>query len=174
MFKKITVLFAMIATTSIAQAEGTYAGGAVNYLNINDANDAGFSIEGFVGMSLAEALRGEFALSADQAEFGSKKVRMVDIFANLYYDFKLESKVNPYVLGGIGYGSAATGDWFSSSSRDGNLLGQVGAGIAFPVSKQVMLDFKYRYQFSSDYYLPNTRTFQLTGHSLGLGFRYSF
>jgi opacity protein-like surface antigen len=174
MLKKTAIIIILAALSTVARAGGPYAGAGVNYLNISDAKNAGFSVEAFGGTSFGNALRGELALSLDQAKFRDKNVRMADIFANLYFDFKADSKINPYVLAGIGYGNAATGSFFGSSSRQGKALGQVGAGLGIPVSENVMLDFKYRYQFSGDYKLPNTGSFQLNGHSLGLGFRYLF
>ena len=174
MFNKFTLVVIVIAAASFARAEGAYLGAGVNYINISDAKDAGFSVEALGGMALAKTLRGELAISFDRADFRSSTVKMFDVFANLYYDFKPGNKINPYVLGGIGFGSASTGNIFGSSSRDSNFLGQLGAGIAVTLSEQVMLDLKYRYQVSEDYRLPSTGSFKLNGHSLGLGFRYLF
>lgn len=173
MLRKTALILFVIAAASMVHAEGGYVGSAINYTNLKDADDGGLSVEVLGGMQLGKAMRGELALAFDREDFGNEKVRIWTAFANAYYDFKLESKLNPYILGGLGYGSASTGDIFSSSSRSGGFLGQVGAGIAFPLSEQLLLDLKYRYQMSDDYTLKG-KSFKLTAHQIGVGFRYLF
>lgn len=174
MFQKLTLIIVVIFAAAMVQAEGVYVGGGVNYTSINDAQDSGLSIEALGGMALGKVLRGELSVSYDREDIGTQDVTIWEFFGNLYYDFRLESKIRPYVLGGVGYGNVSSGSLFGSSSRDGAFLGQVGGGLALPLGEKMLLDIKYRYQFSQDYKLSNTSSFQLTAHQVGVGVRYMF
>lgn len=173
MLKNTVIMLVVIATCCAVQAAEPYIGGGINYTKLKDARDGGVSIEALGGAKLGDALRGEVALSYNREDIRRTKVKIWELFANAYYDFQIDSKVTPYVLAGVGFGNASTGSLFGSSSRDGGLLGQVGGGLAVPVSEQVFLDFKYRYQFSQDYQLYGA-SFRLTAHQIGVGMRYMF
>lgn len=170
---KMIIVFSVVAACFMAQGAEPYFGGAVNYTKLKNARDGGISIEALGGAKLGEAFRGELALSYNREDILTNELKIWRLFANAYYDFEIESKVIPYVLGGIGYGNVSTGSIFGSSTRDGGLLGQLGAGLALPVSEQVVIDFKYRYQFSQDYQLYGA-SFRLTAHQIGVGMRYMF
>lgn len=174
MFKKTLLVFGVIAACSFVQAAAPYVGGAVNYTTLKDARDGGLSVEGQVGTAIGDALRGEMALGYNREDLRGSTIKIWELFANIYYDFNRDQKISPYVLAGLGYGSAGKGNIFGSSSRDGALLSQVGAGVAFPLNEKLLLDLKYRYQMSQDYHLSGTSSFKLTAHQIGLGIRYMF
>ena len=167
MFRKIlATCFALTATALVAQAADPYVGFAINYSQLQDADDGGISYEGAVGLGIGKALRAEAALGYDTAEVGNSDIDLWSLFANLYYDFKLDGRWTPYVVGGLGYSTVKIGE----GSSDGSVAGQLGAGVGFSILENLVLDLRYRYAFSQEY----LDTFNINANQLGIGLRFNF
>lgn len=157
---------ALGAFSSAAQAQTSriyFAG----YLGLNDLNnldfsestapatgalklDHGTSFAGALGIRLSRQLRleGEYSFtSSDMASMEINGVGNFDttgelqskiIFANLYYDFDLPWKIQPFVGGGIGYG------WHSAEINDASALLSNASGDSDGFMYNIGGGFKYR------------------------------
>jgi opacity protein-like surface antigen len=129
----------------------------------------------------------------------SGKTTVYSLMANGYVDIPVGSGVELYAMAGVGvaqvnnelainldeysYGSlTSSGQIGTHDSHETTLAYQLGAGIAIPVSKGVMLDAKYRYFATSDFTLntgvsyigdfyPTSLTTNISSHSVLLGLR---
>lgn len=99
---------------------------------------------------------------------------------NLIYNVPLHAPVTPYAGVGVGYG-AARYQMVGASETQGNFLWQVKAGVTYPVTKEVTLDFGYRYMETPDFKstgsadgISATLKAQTNLHILSVGARMSF
>lgn len=167
MFKTFLVTcIALTATALVSQAADPYLGLAVNYSQIEDADDGGVALEGAFGLGVGKALRAEAALGYDTAETGNLDIDLWSLFANLYYDFNMDGRFTPYVLGGLGYNTVK----IESSRSDGSFAGQLGAGVGFSILDSLIIDLRYRYVMSEEY----LDSFSINTHQVGLGLRFTF
>lgn len=167
MFRTILVTcIALTATALVAQAADPYVGLAINYSQLEDADDGGISYEGAFGLGIGKALRAEAALGYDTAESGNLDIDLWSLFANLYYDFNMDGRFTPYVVGGLGYSTVKV----ENSTSEGSFAGQLGAGVGFNILDSLILDLRYRYVMSEEY----LDTFSINAHQVGLGLRFTF
>lgn len=167
MFRKTVITLVALTTTALlAQAADPYVGVGVNYSRIDDADDGGVSYEGVFGLGIGESLRAEAALGYDGAEVDNLDVDLWSLFANLYYDFKMDGALTPYVLAGLGYSNVKVEDF----SSEGSVSGQLGAGVGFNLGESWVVDLRYRYVISEEY----LDSFNINTHQVGLGLRYHF
>lgn len=167
MFRIILVTcIALTATALVVQAADPYIGLAVNYSQLEDADDGGVAVEGAFGLGIGKALRAEAALGYDTAEVGNLDVDLWSLFANLYYDFNMDGRFTPYVVGGLGYSTVKVEDF----SSEGSFAGQLGAGVGFNLLESLVIDLRYRYIMSEEY----LNSFNFNAHQVGLGLRYHF
>lgn len=127
-------------------------------------------------------------------------VSVMSLLANGYYDFQLGSRFELYATAGAGVAQISlhdvnqTGNWnangngylfvpFTNPGYTGNettLAWQVGAGIAAPISDNIMLDLRYRYFATTDCTLSdygwdtNSSNINVSSHSVLLGLRVDF
>jgi len=107
--------------------------------------------------------------------------------ANIYYDFKTEGKLSPYVGLGLGYGRIKNTnlDWMTGATQNNTLdafVWQAGAGLSYALSESLALDFGYRYiDFGSKTIdgttsssPPTTFKIQRAGSEFSFGFRFNF
>lgn len=99
---------------------------------------------------------------------------------NGYYDFKLKV-IEPYITAGIGIANNTYGYFTNAESSyyytftDGPcqaMTYQIGAGVAIPIQKDMMLDVRYRHFATSDFkiqYSPQTHS--LSTNSVLVGVR---
>lgn len=173
-----------------------------NATNHSWKNDSGYAIGGavgynFAGMGLpvrAEAeylYHDQFKYSATNSTTGafSSKIDIHTVFANFYYDIKTSTAFTPYVGAGLGVAwinqkVASTFTGWTPTSHDGNydttnFAWNVGAGVGYSVTDNVVLDLGYRYTSFGDAKKVDNgrisfRAKDLSGHSALLGLRYQF
>ena len=173
-----------------------------NATNHNWKNESGYAVGGafgynFAGMGVpvrAEAeylYHNQFKYSATNSTTGtfSSKIDIHTVFANFYYDIKTSTAFTPYVGAGLGVAwvnqkvASTFGGW-TPTAHDGNydttnFAWNVGAGVGYSVTDNVILDLGYRYTNYGDSKKVSVGTTQfrakdLTGHSALLGLRYQF
>lgn len=128
----------------------------------------GYNFGGALGIRLTNQLRLEGEYSYNKADVSSIDINGLGsfdiggefkskvIFANLYYDFDLPWKVQPFVGGGLGYGWHAgeitdgSGNTLSVSSDDAALMWNVGGGLKYRTREDMAFTAGYRYVDSFD------------------------
>lgn len=92
----------------------------------------------------------DLKISGNRASYSNgNKLRRLSAMANVWFDIPV-GKIAPYVGGGMGIqGSEIAGE------GKANFAWQLGAGVAIPVSKSVMLSADYRYRQQGGYSLKD-------------------
>lgn len=152
----------------------------------------GFGVSLVTGVEFADGIRLEAELNYKNTDMdkvtvgglGSGKVNCnaytLGALANAYFDFKNSTPVTPYLTGGLGFANIHVGEatnfagtkvW--NSDDDMVFAYQLGAGVGFNVTKQVVLDLGYRYYATSD---PQFELIKgdFATHNANLGIRYKF
>ena len=106
------------------------------------------------------------------------------LMVNGFFDLHNDSRVTPYLGGGIGFASLHLSDTFTQASLpiygagDATVFAyQAGAGVAIALNQRVSLDIGYRYfgtgrgDFDSDL---STTSMKFESHNAALGVRYKF
>lgn len=187
------------ATAASAQVSRLYFAG---YLGLNSINDVSFShsspdtagnlkfskgtsFAGALGVRLTRNLRLEGEYSYTKSDLSSMNIAGVTgdaggefarkaVFANLYYDFDLPWRIQPFVGGGLGYGwhSGEIVDGSSSltsaSASDSALMWNVGAGIKYRPRDDMAFTAGYRFVDSMDLDFGNYKT-EYDAHEFRLG-----
>lgn len=107
------------------------------------------------------------------------------LLANIWYDIPLESKISPYIGGGLGAARVNAKVQFAGTSgyKDGdtNFAYQLGLGFTYPVGNKLNLDIGYRYKAvpSLDFGDRTSPTViykdgTLSSHNLQVGLLYDF
>jgi opacity protein-like surface antigen len=135
-------------------------GGITNTLG----TDAGFVVGGTVGKEFMPGWRGEIEVSywevgpdswTNSGFVGTGlngHVSSVNVLANVWYDFNLDTFVDPYIGGGIGIGfvdgnlSTTNGVGLQFDGDDAGLAYQLGTGLKIGLSPMMDLDIGYRYR----------------------------
>lgn len=171
------------ATGKWKDESGYTVGGAVGY------NFAGFGVP--VRAEAEYLYHDQFKYSATNSTTGafSSKIDIHTVFANFYYDFKTGTAFTPYVGAGLGVAwinqkVASTFTGWTGSTSDGsydttNFAWNVGAGVGYSLTDNVILDLGYRYtNFGDAKKVDNGRiSFRakdLNSHEALLGLRYQF
>jgi outer membrane immunogenic protein len=157
------------------------AGGALGY---------NFAGTGFPVRAEAEYLyHDQFKYSANNSTTGtfSSKINVHTLFANAYYDIKTGTAFTPYVGAGLGVAwirqkassSFVGGVIDDDSYNTTNLAWNLGAGIGYALTENVVLDLGYRYTSFGDAKdvqsgSLNFRAKELKSHEALLGVRYQF
>jgi opacity protein-like surface antigen len=126
--------------------------------------DAGFVVGGTVGKEFMPGWRGEIEVSywevgpdswTNSGFVGTGlngHVSSVNVLANVWYDFNLDTFVDPYIGGGIGIGfvdgnlSTTNGVGLQFDGDDAGLAYQLGTGLKIGLSPMMDLDIGYRYR----------------------------
>lgn len=170
------------AAPSYAQTSRIYLAG---YLGLNTYNDQEFtesstassgdleldnatSFAGAIGLRLSRSMRMEGELSYTNAEFktidlagsgtfnNGGELKSTFAFLNLYYDFDVPWKVQPFIGGGIGYGWHSgeivdgTGSLPNASTDSSALAWNVGGGVKYRPRTDFAFTGSYRYVDSMD------------------------
>jgi opacity protein-like surface antigen len=180
-----------LATLTISATAGSpYLGlsGGLTLLNDSDITgpsgspelsyDAGYNIEGAFGYTFG-TWRAEVALGWLENDMDQAFSMPVDgsisawtAMLNGYYDINTDSAFTPFVLAGIGF-IGAEGE-ISGNKEDDTVPGmQLGAGIGYAVSSNVVIDLKYKYFFAQDLNFDGTDV-SLGGNLIQIGTRYNF
>ena len=171
--KHIIIAVITFATVS-ASVAAPYVGLNLNWTKVSDANDASFAPEIAIGGKLG-MIRAEGAFTYQKDDFGSIDLKTSTIFGNVYFDFgNEESKLTPYLLGGVGYSSVKAEETVTGiEADDSGVLGQFGGGAALSVGKNGAVDFRYKYQFGKEYEFLG-ESYRPSAHVLSVGYRHSF
>lgn len=117
----------------------------------------------------------------------SADIKVQTLMLNAYYDFRNSTKFIPYVGAGLGLAfigidgeitDVNTGNSLEDTDSQTSMAWQVGAGVAYPITGNLLADLGYRYvnlgeaEFNADF---NTNfDTDLSGHEFVLGLRYNF
>lgn len=177
-----------------------------NATNQSWSSKSGYTIGGAIGYNFAGAgvpVRAEaeylyhdqFKYSANNATSGgatgsfTSKIDIHTLFANVYYDFKTGTAFTPYVGAGLGIAwinqkVASTFQGWTAGTSDGSydatsFAWNLGAGVGYSLTDNIILDLGYRYtNFGDAKKVDNGRiSFQakdLQAHEALLGLRYQF
>ena len=173
------------------------------------SNESGYAIGGAIGYNFADMglpvraeaeymYHSEFKYSASNSTGTnagpgtgafSSKIDIHTVFANFYYDIKTGTAFTPYVGAGLGVAwinqkVASTFQGWTVGSNDGdydttNFAWNVGAGVGYSLTDNIIIDLGYRYtSFGDAKKVDNGRiAFQakdLDAHEALLGLRYQF
>ena len=183
------VVLSLGLLTTPAHADNLYISGNVgwalsNDLNIKDSNGSttakqslktGINIEGALGSRFDNfRLEGEVAYNPRDIDGVAKSnVHIASFLANGYYDFTTEG-IQPYLSAGIGLGWQTNDIIVAGKTYSGRLVKlayQLGAGVAVPISKSVLIDARYRYFGMPSITEGNALTYTPTSNSFLLGLR---
>jgi opacity protein-like surface antigen len=154
--------------------------------NENFVMDSGISLLGAVGCDYGsyrlEAELGYQTNDVNRLTYGSNSavdfegsVSVVSLLANGYVDLA-SSGVEPYVTAGVGVAQVSFNEVRpvafgpAVDTNETTLAYQFGAGVAFPMGGNVMLDARYRYFATGDFW-DNT---SIASNSALLGLRIGF
>jgi len=182
-------------------ASGHIGGALANDADVSNADIVGISadVQMDMGLGLGIALGYTFGDTRFEGEFSYQKndvdsvsvsgigsaplsgdVTSLAFLINGYYDFKDGGPVSSFLTVGIGMANVEVdnlnilGSGLANFSDDDTVLAyQVGAGIGFTLTKEIILDLKYRYFATLD---PNfgDYKFEYSSHNVSLGVRVSF
>ena len=173
---------AAIAYESHAQTSRVYLAG---YLGLNTFNDQKFTetssarsgdleidnatrFAGALGIRLSRNLRVEGEISYRNGEINTMDISGVGTFAgggelkstmgmlNLYYDFDVPWRVQPYIGAGVGFAwhngeiTDSSGLLSSSSTDDSGLVWNVGGGLKYRPRTDLAFTGSYRYLDAAD------------------------
>ena len=154
-------------------AYGVKSGAVRTELELNIKQDAEKKISG----SWSEG-EGDDAVSG--VETTKLSVENNSVMINAYYDINTGTKLTPYVGAGIGMAhlkATAKYDDGKDSKSKNNFAWQVGAGVAYALTDNVVLDAGYRYTDAGDVKISDgesTNKYEAQSHEFLLGARYSF
>lgn len=155
-------------TRTIESEEGLGLGFAVGYAFGNtrvegeyayQQNDLEKETASVLGFSFSEEISGETSSNT--------------FLFNVYYDFKNTSSFTPFLSAGIGVSNVEVEILDESSKDDTVFAYQLGAGLAYAITKNFSLDLKYRY-FGTDNPEFDGFEAEYSSHNIYLGGRFSF
>lgn len=105
------------------------------------------------------------------------KLESQAFMANMYYDFDTNTKLTPYIGGGIGMAKlkaklSSFGESLGSVD-DTTFAWQLGAGVAYAATDHVTFDAGYRYADYGDFSKDDAKV-DVSAHEFYLGARYAF
>ena len=159
----------------------------------------GYLLGGAVGMNVTDMIRGEVELShsswkgdsyfdstADAtADPVDGNIKATYLLANLWVDIENDSSFTPYVGGGAGLGWADgnttfNGNTFGYGDGEMGFAFQVGAGLKFDLTENVLLDLGYRYKSIVNVDFDDSdgggiyRDADVNSHNVQLGLTFNF
>lgn len=204
----ITICAVALSISSMAySSEGAYVSAGFGTAIANDADltepigtgtidfDIGFAVRLAAGYAFAKTrLEGEIgyqknnfnSMSVNVPGLGSGTTPIdgdgsnLSFLVNGYYDFKNNSRVTPFIGGGIGFArvdaSAISIPGFgvlTTSADDTVFAYQVGTGFGIAVKGNASIDISYRYYATSDPDFGGTKA-ENSSHIIYVGTRFSF
>jgi len=206
--KKVLIILFSLAVfvgffVSTASA-GVYISGNLGAVFLNDADiddgsgdndeisfDNGGVATFAVGTTIGSAGRIEVELGSRVSDFDKVDyeyygkydvdgdVTTVSLMGNAYYDFKNESRITPFVGGGLGFANVEAdveeiGGYEINEKDDDNVMAyQMMLGIGFAATEQLSIDLQYRYFGTADPELEGD-DYEYQSHNIMLGLRYNF
>lgn len=89
-------------------------------------------------------------------ELSGASLVMTSVMGNFYYNFNPKGTINPFILGGVGFGigSLKSFKWGTEEFLNNpvwlSLSGQVGIGLSLNITENFALDTSYRYLNTTD------------------------
>lgn len=127
------------------QAMGFYLRGDLgwSFLDWGDSDNA-FDIGGGVGYQFNDYLRSDVRVdwSGNYDVGDDADASLTTVLGNIYFDWKNDSIVTPYIGAGVGYGWVDADDGLS----DDGLTYALMAGASVDMSESIALDLGYRYR----------------------------
>ena len=193
MIRKILIVSIAMSSTAMAQTKITpYLSLSGGYGMLNDSDiklngvdlpeatyDDGTIIEGAVGLKFDKGmdvspLRAELALAHQtNDDQDGDETTMQTLMVNAYLDIFTGTPLSPYLT--IGAGTANVDN--EAVGDDDSAALQAGAGLGYALTKNIILDLKYRYIMAEDLEFKSAgskATVEISGHQLQLGARYEF
>lgn len=140
-----------------------------------------YQVSGNVGYKMDNGVSFDLAALYNYADIDSRDgyTSVLAVIPSAKYEFDVNTRLKPYITGGIGPGILTAEDITSSypdNSDSGFIMAaQIGAGLMMPLSDKTSLDFGYKILGTSDAELDlNGRAFtgSFVSHSLLFGFRH--
>lgn len=164
-----TALFTGLLITSVASAQtpaaptplrGFYVGTSVNLsgTDLTESRDLGVSLTAGYSVTRNIAVEATLSHAFDDGSRAGGQTGFVNVVAGMPL-----GPVTPYVLAGAGVGVNGAGN----SDKDPEGLWNVGAGVAYNVTRNWQVDARYRYIDA----ITATREAQ---HAVSLGVNYKF
>ncbi len=186
MTRNILIAFA-IASTAVAQTEikpyvSLGGGGAfmtADFRDGNDSNQEGGVIEGAVGLvfdnhDMGDNLRTELALSFQRNDYNDPDVGTSAIMVNGYWDICTGTALTPYILVGIGRAHVDIDFDGNDDDSDNVFAYQLGGGVGYSLTENVILDLKYKYFATEDVVMKDDSKARFGTHQILFGVRYQF
>ena len=182
MNKKLLMTSVMVSAISISSfAASPYLSIGAGVSLLDDAEigglvdlpyDMGYNVEGAFGYAF-NSWRAEIALGYETSDFedANSGIELFSVMANGYYDFNTGSAFTPYLLAGLGVINAEIEE--AELDADPVIGGQLGAGVGYALSENVIIDLKYKYFISDDLDFEGIDV-SLGGHQFQLGARFQF
>ena len=174
--------------------------GSYNFSNASFGNKAvitteqGMNVGIAIGVNLSSNMRAEFELSRttnNTSEIGTPYIAYdgsIDAsfaLVNLWYDLPTDTKIKPYVGGGIGYAQISHAGSASGiaivDDSDTSFAAQIGVGGRISIGANGAIDIGYRYKFFNG---TDLQQLQVGGqdfengkygsHSINVGYSYNF
>lgn len=188
---------------TLTTSDGTSDGASVDLL----MNNPGYIIGGAVGVDWGNKIRTEIELSharwtSDKYRYAtfdgsnagtsqaSSDVSATYLLGNAWLDLSQGSRITPYVGGGVGIGWASVNAFTNSSGPFANesfsatgLAFQIGAGVRFDLSENVVIDAGYRFKdivglnypsYNGGLYIGTLTDTSLASHNFQVGLTFKF
>ena len=106
-------------------------------------------------------------------------VTTASLMGNVYYDFKNEGSITPFIGGGLGFANVeydidgVAGENYNEKDDDDVMAYQIMLGVGFAATEKLSIDLQYRYFATADPEIDGT-DFEYNTHNIMLGLRYNF
>lgn len=184
------------------EGEGPYIAGRFGACFLNDTtlSEEGFSITADTAYDSGTLLEGavgyDFGSSRVEGEIGYRKndidtfsalgvsitgngdVETLSFMINVYFDIENQTAFTPYFGTGMGYAKVSANDVSVAgivigSEDDAVFAYQFGVGVGFSATKNLIIDFAYKFFATSDPEFEGIKA-EYNSHNISLGIRYGF
>lgn len=138
-----------------------------------------FRVEGEIGYQLNDF---DSVNAYGERTIAKGDISCLSFLANGYINFVNSSPLTPYISGGIGVARVEENDFGGGQmvtgkvwiSEDDTVFAyQVGAGVAYDLTKNLTIDIKYRYFATAELGFGEVKA-TFANHNVYFGFRYNF
>jgi len=162
-----------LANTYVAASAGIGLSNRWVETGYTDDLDSGLVLNGAAGYDFGQT-RLEAAVGYQGHDFknSTTSISLITVLANGYYDFEAGPNISPYVMAGAGIGIFDV-SWDTADATA--FMWQIGAGLGFPLEKNLTLDIGYRFLKAEGLDCPTEGTnVTWSSHNLVAGIRYGF
>ena len=197
-------IFILMLASSVFAADGVYISGNIGLTILNDSDltssaapgvtvetefDAGLDVYGAMGFVVGQArIELELAYRINDIDSftsgvtvsGGGEVSALSGLVNAFYDIKTDSKITPYIGGGLGVAYVEIDNLllsFNGITIPGNeddtvFAYQVGGGIAYAINDKMTADLGYRYFATEDPDFDGLEA-EYDSHNITIGIRFA-